>query len=48
LQQLEAAGFIQTTRPRGRTVTKEGRKLLQELAEELAKEMPELAKYKGD
>ncbi len=48
LQQLEVAGFVQSSKPRGRIVTKEGRKLLQELAEELAKDMPELAKYKGD
>lgn len=48
LQQLEAAGLIETARPKGRKVTKEGRKLLQELAEEIARDMPELAKYKGD
>lgn len=48
LQQLQAAGLIEITRPKGRKVTKEGRKLLQELAEDLAKDMPELAKYKGD
>jgi small subunit ribosomal protein S19e len=53
LQQLEAAGLIEASRPKGRVVTKEGRKLLQELAEglgkELAKELPELEKYqKGD
>lgn len=49
LQQLEAAGLVETSRPRGRKVTKEGRKLLQELAEELGKELvknlPELEKY---
>jgi small subunit ribosomal protein S19e len=53
LQQLEAAGLIETSRPHGRKVTKEGRKLLQELAEglgkELAKELPEMEKYqKGE
>jgi len=53
LQQLEAAGLIETVRPRGRKVTTKGRKILQELAEELSKELtkeiPELVKYqKGD
>ena len=53
LQQLEAAGLIEALKPRGRRVTREGRKLLQELAEdiqkELAKELPELEKYqKGE
>ena len=52
LQQLEAAGFVQKA-PRGRKVTREGKKLLQELSEEvgreLIKENPELAKYeKGE
>jgi small subunit ribosomal protein S19e len=49
LQQLEAAGLIETLKPQGRRMTKEGRKLLQEIAEdvgkELAKELPELEKY---
>jgi small subunit ribosomal protein S19e len=49
LQQLEAAGLIETLKPQGRRMTKEGRKLLQEIAEdvgkELAKEFPELEKY---
>ncbi|MDH5754410.1 MAG: 30S ribosomal protein S19e [Candidatus Bathyarchaeota archaeon] len=52
LQQLEAAGLIETFKTRGRRVTREGRKLLQELAEELkkglAKELPELEKYQRD
>ena len=53
LQQLEAAGLVETLKPRGRRVTREGRKLLQELAEdiqkELVKELPELEKYqKGE
>jgi len=53
LQQLEAAGLVETSKPRGRKVTKDGRKLLQELAEELGKELtkqlPELEKYlKGE
>jgi small subunit ribosomal protein S19e len=50
LQQLEAAGYIETLKPRGRRLTREGRKLLQELAEELSgeivKELPELEKYR--
>lgn len=50
LQQLEAAGLVETSKPLGRKVTREGRKLLQEIAEELQKEMvkqiPELQKYK--
>jgi small subunit ribosomal protein S19e len=49
LQQLEAAGLIETLKPQGRRMTREGRKLLQEIAEdvgkELAKEFPELEKY---
>jgi small subunit ribosomal protein S19e len=53
LQQLEAAGLIETSKPKGRRMTREGRKLLQEIAEEvgkeLAKELPELEKYqKGE
>jgi small subunit ribosomal protein S19e len=53
LQQLEAAGLIEASKPKGRKVSKEGRKLLQELTEslgkELVKELPELGKYqKGD
>jgi small subunit ribosomal protein S19e len=53
LQQLEAAGLIETLKPRGRRVTREGRKLLQELAEniqkELAKELPKSGKHqKGE
>ncbi|MEM3609091.1 MAG: 30S ribosomal protein S19e [Candidatus Bathyarchaeia archaeon] len=53
LQQLEAAGLIEKLPARGRKVTAEGRKLLQEITEELsreyAKEIPELEKYqKGD
>ena len=38
LQQLEASGLVKSSKPRGRRVTQEGRKLLQELAEELKKE----------
>jgi len=48
LQQLETAGLVEITKPKGRKITKEGRKLLQELAEEIAKDMPELSRYKGD
>jgi len=53
LQQLEAAGLIETSKPHGRKVTHEGRKLLQELAQEvkneLVKESPELEKQqKGE
>jgi small subunit ribosomal protein S19e len=53
LQQLEAAGLIEKLPSRGRKVTAEGRKLLQEITEELSreyvKETPELEKYqKGD
>jgi small subunit ribosomal protein S19e len=53
LQQLEAAGLIETIKPNGRRMTREGRKLLQDIAEdvgkELAKELPELEKYqKGE
>lgn len=52
-QQLEAAGLVEIAKPAGRKVTKEGRKLLHELSEELGKELvkenPELAKYqKGE
>ncbi|MDH7477519.1 MAG: 30S ribosomal protein S19e [Candidatus Bathyarchaeota archaeon] len=49
LQQLEAAGLIETLKPQGRRMTKEGRKLLQEIAEDVGKEvvktLPELEKY---
>ena len=53
LQQLEAAGFVETLKPQGRRLTREGRKLLQEIAEalhkDLVKELPELEKYaKGE
>ena len=53
LQQLEAAGLIETSKPHGRRVTRDGRKLLQELAEDiqkgLTKELPSLEKYqKGE
>jgi small subunit ribosomal protein S19e len=49
MQQLEAAGLIETSKLHGRRVTKEGRKLLQDMAEdvgkELTKQIPEMGKY---
>ena len=53
LQQLETAGYIETFKPHGRRLTRDGRKLLQELTEELSRELvkdiPELEKYqKGE
>lgn len=53
LQQLEAAGLIETLKPQGRRMTREGRKLLQEIAEDVGKELvkglPQLEKYqKGE
>ena len=49
LQQLEAAGFVEASKTGGRRVTKKGRKHLEELAEEVkkevVKEIPELEKY---
>lgn len=52
LQQLEAAGFLETFKNQGRRVTREGRKLLKEIAEEVGreavKEIPELEKYQED
>ena len=52
LQQLEAAGLIQITKPKGRIMTPKGRKILQEVAGDLSKEIvktvPELKKYQGE
>ena len=52
LQQLEAAGLIQTESSKGRIMAPKGRKLLQEVAEDLQKELvktvPELKKYQGE
>jgi small subunit ribosomal protein S19e len=52
LQQLEAAGLVQTAQAKGRTMTPKGRKLLKEVAEDLQKDMvkaiPELRKYQGE
>jgi len=49
LQQLEAAGLVETTKGRGRVLTKEGRRVLDRIAaeikEELEKTQPELKKY---
>ncbi len=49
LQQLEAAGLVETLGSKGRRVTREGRKLLQEMSEEVYKELtrqlPEMEKY---
>jgi small subunit ribosomal protein S19e len=52
LQQLETAGLIQTIKPQGRRMTPKGRKLLQEVAgdlhKEIVKSVPELKKYQGE
>jgi small subunit ribosomal protein S19e len=52
LQQLEAAGLIQKANTQGRTMSPRGRKLLQEVAEDLQKDMvkavPALRKYQGE
>ncbi|MDR1992886.1 MAG: 30S ribosomal protein S19e [Nitrososphaerota archaeon] len=52
LKQLEAAGLVQITRPQGRIMTPKGRKVAQEVAGDLAKELyktvPELKKYQGE
>ena len=47
LQQLEDAGYVQTREGRGRTVTGEGRALLDDTAEQLIEELdrPELERY---
>jgi small subunit ribosomal protein S19e len=49
LQQLETAGYIETVKLKGRRLSRQGRKLLQEVAEELSKqlvtELPEMEKY---
>jgi len=38
LQQLETAGLVETSKPSGRKITREGRKILQEIAENVQKE----------
>jgi small subunit ribosomal protein S19e len=52
LQQLETAGLVQIVKTQGRTVTPKGRKLMQEVASDLSKELyktvPELKKYQGE
>jgi len=49
LQQLEAAGLVETQKNRGRIISKEGRRLLDkestEIKKELEKAVPELKKY---
>jgi len=49
LQQLEAAGLVETLRSKGRVVTGEGKRLLDRLATEIKRELekkhPELQKY---
>jgi small subunit ribosomal protein S19e len=49
LQQLETAGLVEKTKTNGRTLTKEGRRLLDKIAaetkEELEKTIPEIKKY---
>jgi len=49
MQQLEAAGLVETVKSKGRVLTKEGRRTLDKLAseiqEELEKMQPELKKY---
>lgn len=51
MQQLESLGYLSKAEKRGRTVTAQGRKLLDNLSHEilleLAKENPELTKYAG-
>jgi len=48
-QQLEAAGLVETSKGRGRILTKEGRSVMDKVAaevkEELEKTMPELKRY---
>ena len=52
LQQLEAAGLVQKDGLQGRKMSPKGRKLLQEVAEDVQKELvktvPELKKYQGE
>jgi small subunit ribosomal protein S19e len=49
LKQLEEAGFVETSKRRGRIVTPQGRRLLDSLSAEIKKELetenPELKKY---
>ncbi len=52
LQQLETAGLVQTVRPKGRVVSPKGRKMMQEVSQDLQRELvkvtPELKKYQGE
>jgi small subunit ribosomal protein S19e len=52
LQELEVAGLIQTIRPKGRVMSPKGRKMMQEISQDLQKEMvktiPELKKYQTE
>ncbi|MCW4010155.1 MAG: 30S ribosomal protein S19e [Candidatus Bathyarchaeota archaeon] len=52
LQQLETAGIIQINRPKGRVMSPKGRKMMQEVSQDLQKEIvkvtPELKKYQGE
>jgi small subunit ribosomal protein S19e len=52
LQQLETAGLIHAEGSQGRKMSTKGRRLLQEVAEDLHKELvktvPELKKYQGE
>jgi small subunit ribosomal protein S19e len=47
LQQLEAAGYVETAEGEGRRVTGEGRRLLDDVADELIEDLdrPELERY---
>jgi small subunit ribosomal protein S19e len=49
LQQLEAAGLVEKHQNKGRRITKEGRRILEEIAEEVMKDLlkriPEMEKY---
>jgi small subunit ribosomal protein S19e len=52
LQQLETAELIVTSRPEGRKMSPKGRKIMQEVAGDLTRELiktvPELKKYQGE
>jgi small subunit ribosomal protein S19e len=52
LQQLETAGLVQTVRPKGRVMSPKGRKMMQEVSQDLQRDLvkvtPELKKYQGE
>jgi small subunit ribosomal protein S19e len=52
LQQLEVAGLVQKAKSKGRMMAPKGRKIMQEIAEDLHKDLvkvvPELRKYQGE